>query len=208
MRCLRASSKAVLLAVTVILCSGPLYNCECENEHFLPPQLEVEPTILQFDDVAVGYPQERTLKITNLGKIGLLLEKVDVRLGSASPFSVLGVTLFEQLGKKVHLTSGGRSLLERARRMGMDPLHHLGEHNSYPFFSALRFAFYRWPYITRPPEFAGLDNFRRGQRRCTCHRLLRVPSHQPSTGLFGSKIQSSRPTRSVRRRVCEPGRLD
>jgi glycerate 2-kinase len=27
--------------------------------------------------------------------------------------------------------------IERARRMGMDPLHHLGEHNSYPFFSAL-----------------------------------------------------------------------
>jgi hypothetical protein len=91
MRWLRASSKTVLLAITVILCSGPLYNCECEGEHFLPPQLEVEPTVLQFDDVAVGYPQERTLKITNLGKTGLSLDKVDVRGGSASPFSVLGV---------------------------------------------------------------------------------------------------------------------
>lgn len=30
----------------------------------------------------------------------------------------------------------------------------------YPFLSALSFAFYRWPYLTRPPEFAGLDNFR------------------------------------------------
>lgn len=30
----------------------------------------------------------------------------------------------------------------------------------YPFVSALGFAFYRWPYITQPPEFAGLDNFR------------------------------------------------
>jgi len=91
MRWLRASSKAILMTITVILCSGPLYNCECESEHFLPPQLEVEPTVLQFDDVAVGYPQERTLTITNLGKTGLLLEKVDVRGGSASPFSVVGV---------------------------------------------------------------------------------------------------------------------
>jgi hypothetical protein len=91
MRWLRASSKAVLLVLTVVLCSGPLYNCECSDDRFLPPQLEVEPTVLQFDDVAVGYPQERTLKITNLGKTGLLLEKVDVRGGSASPFSVIGV---------------------------------------------------------------------------------------------------------------------
>jgi len=91
MRWLRASSKAVLVAITVILCSGPLYNCECDDEHFLPPQLEVEPTVLQFDDVAVGYPQERTLKITNLGKSGLLLEKVDVRGGADSPFSVMGI---------------------------------------------------------------------------------------------------------------------
>lgn len=29
----------------------------------------------------------------------------------------------------------------------------------YPFFSALGYAFFRWPYITRPPEWAGLDNF-------------------------------------------------
>ncbi len=30
---------------------------------------------------------------------------------------VLGVPLFEQLGKKIHLTSGGRALLDRAERM-------------------------------------------------------------------------------------------
>lgn len=29
----------------------------------------------------------------------------------------------------------------------------------YPFFSALGYAFFRWSYITRPPEFAGMDNF-------------------------------------------------
>jgi ABC-type sugar transport system permease subunit len=30
----------------------------------------------------------------------------------------------------------------------------------YPFFSALGYAFFRWTHITRPPEFAGIDNFR------------------------------------------------
>jgi len=30
----------------------------------------------------------------------------------------------------------------------------------YPFISALGYAFFRWTHITRPPEFAGLDNFR------------------------------------------------
>jgi ABC-type sugar transport system permease subunit len=30
----------------------------------------------------------------------------------------------------------------------------------YPFFSALGYAFFRWTHITRPPEWAGLDNFR------------------------------------------------
>jgi hypothetical protein len=91
MRWFYASSKFLLLAMTVVLCSGPLYNCECGGEHFLPPQLEVDQTVLQFNDVAVGYPQERILRIGNLGKTGLSLDKVDVRLGAASPFSVLGI---------------------------------------------------------------------------------------------------------------------
>jgi hypothetical protein len=91
MRCLRASSKAVLLAITVILCSGPLYNCECDEVDYTYAQLEVEPTILQFDDVAVGYPQERTLTIGNLGRVGLRLETVAVRGGGTSPFSVMGI---------------------------------------------------------------------------------------------------------------------
>jgi hypothetical protein len=91
MRWLRASLKAVLLAIIVILCSGPLYNCECEEKDYAYAQLEVVPTVLQFDDVAVGYPQERTLTITNMGRVGLRLDTVAVRGGGASPFAVLGI---------------------------------------------------------------------------------------------------------------------
>jgi len=91
MRWLRVSSKAVLLVITVVLCSGPLYNCECDEIDYAYAQLEVEPTILQFDDVAVGYPQERTLIISNIGRVGLRLDTLAVRGGGTSPFSVVGI---------------------------------------------------------------------------------------------------------------------
>ncbi len=91
MRATLSFSKSLALLVVILLCSGPLLNCECsEPDRFGPPQLQVDATVLQFDDVAVGYAQTRILLVSNLGGSGLLLEQVAVA-NAAGPFSVLGV---------------------------------------------------------------------------------------------------------------------
>jgi hypothetical protein len=74
----------------VLLGSGPLWNCECEEEHFAPPQLKVDKTVLTFEDVAVGYPQKRILVVQNTGGTALTLDRVEIRSGQG-PFSILGV---------------------------------------------------------------------------------------------------------------------
>jgi len=91
MQLLKSSFKAVGVVILIVLCSGPLTNCDCGGEHFADAQLEVDNTSLKFDDVAVGYPQTRILRISNIGGTGLRLNTVAVRGGDTSPFSVLGV---------------------------------------------------------------------------------------------------------------------
>ena len=77
MRATLSFSKSLALLVVILLCSGPLLNCECsEPDRFGPPQLQVDATVLQFDDVAVGYAQTRILQISNMGGSGLLLDLV------------------------------------------------------------------------------------------------------------------------------------
>ncbi len=74
------------------LLSGPLFNCQCDEGFRGRAELLVDRTILQFDDVAVGYPQTMTLKISSGGNVGLVFQSLAVRGGDQSPFSILGVT--------------------------------------------------------------------------------------------------------------------
>ena len=76
--------------LVVLMGFSPLWNCECEEGHFAPPQLKVDKTVLTFEDVAVGYPQKRILVVQNTGGTALTLNKVEIRSGKG-PFSLLGV---------------------------------------------------------------------------------------------------------------------
>ncbi len=74
----------------VLLCSGPVLNCGCDEPFTGRPQLVVDKTVLQFDDVAVGWPQTRTMTVANDGRIGLAFDKLAPAGGDESPFKVLG----------------------------------------------------------------------------------------------------------------------
>ncbi|MBN2497592.1 MAG: choice-of-anchor D domain-containing protein [Deltaproteobacteria bacterium] len=76
--------------LTVLLCSGPVLDCECDEQIGGRPELEVDKTALQFDQVAVGYPQTRSLVVSNAGRVGLTLDQLGVR-GDPSPFELLGM---------------------------------------------------------------------------------------------------------------------
>ncbi len=73
-----------------LLCAGPVINCECDSGLDGRPELEVDLTALQFDDVAVGFPQIRVLTISNVGRAGLVFNSLTVRGGDSSPFALLG----------------------------------------------------------------------------------------------------------------------
>jgi len=103
-------AKACGLAIVILLCSGPLVNCECGGDRFGAPQLEVDKTSLKFDDVAVGYPQQQILTITNLGGSGLTLDTVAVQGGDASPFTILGIQGVEEIEAVPDFVGPGASI--------------------------------------------------------------------------------------------------
>jgi hypothetical protein len=76
----------------LVLLYTALVQCDCGEEGLGgSPQLEVDSSILQFTDVAVGYPQTRILQISNTGRAGLVLEQVEVQNQATGSFSVLGI---------------------------------------------------------------------------------------------------------------------
>jgi hypothetical protein len=92
MRASRRIARTLLSLGLVVVCSGPVFNCECdEGNRIEPPELVVDKTVLQFDNVAVGYPQTRVLKISSTGGVGLVFSKLAVAGGQDSPFAVLGM---------------------------------------------------------------------------------------------------------------------
>ncbi len=77
--------------IVVVLCSGPVWNCDCGHDIGGRPEMVVDKTVLQFEEVAVGYPQTRTLAIDSVGRVGIVFDKLEVRGGADSPFAVLGM---------------------------------------------------------------------------------------------------------------------
>lgn len=54
-------------------------------------ELELSRTFIRFSDVAVGHPRTEPLTLTSAGTGPLTLDRVAMRAGAASPFSVLGM---------------------------------------------------------------------------------------------------------------------
>ncbi len=96
-----SAHKLALTLILVLLGSGPLLNCECGGDHFAGPQLEVDSTVLKFDQVAVGYPQTRLLHVSNIGGSGLTLDSIAVQGGAGSPFSVKGFMSGENVDPQI-----------------------------------------------------------------------------------------------------------
>ena len=68
-----AARRMLLAGGMWLLASTTFMHCECGESHFAPPMLEVDSTVLLFEDVAVGWPQTRILTISNKGGSGLTL---------------------------------------------------------------------------------------------------------------------------------------
>ncbi len=83
--------KALLGCVLVVLGAGPLSVSGCKDRLSTRADMLVDKTVLQFDDVAVGYPRTQILTISTTGNAGLSFSTLAVRGGDASPFSILGV---------------------------------------------------------------------------------------------------------------------
>lgn len=75
-------------------CTGLLFLAGCDEELRVRAELEAEPTILDFVDVAVGYPAVQLLQVKNLGNGALTLE-TGIEGGDASPFSVIGAQVVD-----------------------------------------------------------------------------------------------------------------
>lgn len=91
-----SARRRLFLGAVWLLSATGLVHCECGESHFSPPMLQVDTTVLLFEDVAVGWPQTRILTIYNKGGSGLTLDQVAVR-GGAGPFSILGVEKDDQV---------------------------------------------------------------------------------------------------------------
>jgi len=78
----------VVLALSL---TGAVGAGGCEESLTVLPQLEVSPTVLQFEHVAVGYPSIQELTVSNTGFAGLQLQALAPRLGAQSRFRVVGI---------------------------------------------------------------------------------------------------------------------
>ena len=79
------------VALLMLVAAGPVLHCECEDQSFSGvPMLRVDNTVLQFEHVAVGYPQSQVLNIWNDGKKGLVFNKLEIDQ-TDSAFSILGM---------------------------------------------------------------------------------------------------------------------
>jgi hypothetical protein len=87
-------------------------NCECDEPFSGGPELEVSTTALQYNDVAVGYPQTQVLVISNIGLAGLTLDSLSMRTGDSSPFSILGVMIGEEIDDLVPGSLGPSSSID------------------------------------------------------------------------------------------------